>query len=489
MAAILLIGMGYMMNSRSTLIFFLLLAMLGSAPAAARDEAVACVQTYLNWQGYGSGAPDGQLGRRTTAAAEAFVASSGVSLPALSAENAAAWCDHANADSRYAAYRSFAYDGYGIIPRDVVFAAMQADLSDRQLACGFSLGPAGLESQEPITRISGFNSRMDNLYSVPGAREAETFVGSFAHATVVSYVSEDATSKTELLRILARWAGAGAFLGTESCVDLGGRLITSGKCAEWQDPEGQDPSSMKDATHSTFLMASLARAYLALLSDHETAAMAAEHTEIRNWITNGLGKRLKRVSEVYFGLNMGWYWPAINLDVARGDTKAARQKLARIAEALGELVNADGSIDDRTTRGDRALWYHYTSLGEVVMSMEMMRALDVPIDPRLEEHLHAAVDLFIRATADYAVIHPWARKRRNSSYEGETQDWDRYTWMESDFAGSWLHVYPYRYPGHPNAVALADLVGWRAKSASVDIDYGLGVGCLYSLAGGRLAAE
>ncbi len=478
-----------MMNSWPKLIVFLLLGTLGSAPAAARDEAVACVQTYLNWQGHGSGTPDGQFGRRTAAAADAFLAKSGASLPALSAETASIWCEFAQSDARYVAYQSFKYEGYGILPRDVVFAAMQADLSDRQAACGFSLGPVMLEKQEPITRISGFNSRMDNIASVPGAREAETFVGGFTHSAMVSFVTEDAESRSELLRILARWARAGAFLGTESCVDGDGILNMSGQCAEWRDPEGQDLSAMKDATHSTFLMAALVRAYLALLSGHETEAMAAEHAAIRDWITSGFGSRLKSVSQVYFGLNMGWYWPAINLDMAVGNTEAARKKLDRIADALGDLMNADGSIEDRTTRGDRALWYHYNGLGEVVMSMEMMRAVGMPVDPQLEDRLHAAVDLFIRATDDYAVIHPWASRRHNSSYEGETQDWDRWTWMESDFAGSWLHVYPYRYPGHPNAIALAERVDWRAKSASVDIDYGLGVGCLYSLAGGRLAAE
>lgn len=477
------------MSSWSTVIFFFLLAMLGSAPAAARDNAVTCVQTYLNWQGHDSGQPDGQLGRRTMAAADAFLAKSGASLPMLSAETAPIWCEFAQADARYVAYQSFSYEGYGILPRDVVFAAMQADLSDRHAACGFSLGPAMLEEQEPITRISGFNSRMDNLDLVPGAREAENFVADFTHSAMVSFVTEDAASKSDLLRILGRWARAGAFLGTESCVDEDGMLIMSGQCAEWQDPEGRDLSAMKDATHSTFLMVALARAYLALLSGHETEKMDDDHAAIRDWITSGLGSRLKRVSQVYFGLNMGWYWPAINLDMAVGDTQAARKKLNRIADALGDLMNTDGSIDDRTTRGDRALWYHYNGLGEVVMSMEMMRALDMPMEPQLEERLHTAVDLFIRATDDYAVIHPWASKRHNSSYEGETQEWNRYSWMESDFAGSWLHVYPYRYPGHPNAIALAARVGWHAKSASVDIDYGLGVGCLYSLAGGRLAAE
>ena len=101
------------MNSWSKLIVFPLLGTLWSAPAAARDEAVACVQTYLNWQGHGSGTPDGQLGRRTAAAADAFLAKSGASLPALSAETVPIWCEFAQTDARYVAYQSFSYEGYG----------------------------------------------------------------------------------------------------------------------------------------------------------------------------------------------------------------------------------------------------------------------------------------------------------------------------------------------------------------------------------------
>lgn len=110
------------------------------------------------------------------------------------------------------AYQSSSYEGYGILPRDVVFAAMQADLLDRHNAGGFSLGPAMLEAQAPITRISGFNSRMENLDSVPGAREAENFVADLTHAAMVSFVTDGAASKTDLLVILARWASYAAEL-------------------------------------------------------------------------------------------------------------------------------------------------------------------------------------------------------------------------------------------------------------------------------------
>lgn len=116
---------------------------------------------------------------------------------------------------------------------------------------------------------------------------------------MVAFVTEDAAAKSELLGVLAKWAEAGAFLGTESCVNEQGYLITTGRCTSWQRDDGQDPSAIMDAQHSTFLMASLVRAYLGLLSGHEEEALAAEHAAIEDWIEQGFARRLKRVSDVY----------------------------------------------------------------------------------------------------------------------------------------------------------------------------------------------
>jgi hypothetical protein len=77
------------------------------------------------------------------------------------------------------------------------------------------------------------------------------------------------------------------------------------------------------------------------------------------------------------------------------------------------------------------------------------------------EKLHKAVDLFVRAVDDFSVIHPWAKQRHNSSYKNETQDWNSRYWPNNDFAGSWLHIYPYRYPNNPNAEKLKAKVSRR----------------------------
>ena len=153
---------------------------------------------------------------------------------------------------------------------------------------------------------------------------------------------------------------------------------------------------------------------------------------------------------------------------------------------MAPLINEDGSVRQRTTRGNRALGYNYTSIGEIVMTMEMMRASGPSVDPGMKERLHKAVDIFVRAVDDFGVIDPWAEQRHNSVNDGETQDWKRFGWENTGFGGSWMHVFVYRYPDHPNAQALAAKVPWQAGSATTDTDYGLPMGCIYNLASGRV---
>ena len=457
------------------------------ANTAHANDSTACVQSFLALLGYNVGTVDGLLGPRTGAAAQAYLDDTAADLPPLARQTAAEWCAHARNDQRYQLLT--AHNSFGILPQQVFAAALQADSAERNRACG-SVSRQDLERlerQTPIHRISGFNSRMDNFEAVPGAEEAESFAGRFGQASVAAFARKDNQARTRLVRVLAKWARNDAFLGTISCVQPDGNLLNTGECVEWRQPDGQDLSGKKDHSMTTMLMAGLVRTYLALLADHERNALAEDHAAIDDWATNGFAPRLKRPSDVYFGLNMGWYWPAINLAMAKERTGNARRLLLRLERGLSRKVNRDGSIVDRTTRGDRALWYQFTSIGEIVVSLEMLRAAGLAPDRDFEDRLHAAVDLFLRATDDYSVLHPWASQRHNSSYKGETQDWDRNYWPNHSFGGSWLHIYPARYPDHPNSAALRRKVPWSARSATSDIDFGFGAGCLYNLASGRVS--
>lgn len=365
-----------------------------------------------------------------------------------------------------------------ILPVDVAEAVASAAGEGRGALCkSRDVSDAALATP-PILSISGLNSRQDNVDAVEGARQLEQFSEAFSAYAVLALATDDKALRERLIHKLAEWARAGALLGSRSCVN-NGVLNTKGKCSEWKDPDGRDLSGMKDATFTTFIGAGLVRSYYVALADFGREHLVEEHAAIETWITQW-STRLKRPGPVYFGLNMGWYWPSITNELAQGNKSRAIKQLKALESGLIKLINKDGSIVDRTTRGDRALWYHYTSIGEAVVSMELMRAAGMKPSSKLEDRLHAAVELFIRAVEDHSVLDRWAKVKRNSRYNG-SQDWSS-GWPNNNFAGTWLHIYPYRYPDNPNAASLRRMVKMTSRSAVADIDLGIGLGCLYNIA-------
>ncbi len=188
------------------------------------------------------------MGGKTRAAARAYLDATGADLPDLTADTAPGWCAAAEADAEYAALRDFQYGPNAILPRDVVFRAMQHQPDTRIAGCGrvypFQLDE--LERMAPVLKISGYNSRMDNASSVPGAPEAERFATTVADVTVSAYVTEDAAALTRIIGVLANWARAGAFLDTLNCVQPDGYISSRGACTQWTRSDGQDPSGIKD---------------------------------------------------------------------------------------------------------------------------------------------------------------------------------------------------------------------------------------------------
>ena len=366
-----------------------------------------------------------------------------------------------------------------IVPADVLSAVSRLPANKRAGFCpSNSYELDDIEKIEPILKIKGFTSRMSDVAdTLPGVRPSEKFATVFGANSVAAFATSDDATKRRLISLLAKWASAGAFLESESCV-RSGQLITSGNCGEWRKPDGTDLSAMKDATFSTFLSVGLIRAYYVALAD-SAPGMMSEHAAIKEWIGK-VALWLKKPSEVYFGLNMGWYWPSIIMDLAAGRKAKAIKKLKNIEIAMLQQVNDDGSIKDRTTRGDRAMWYQHTSIDEIVISMELMRAAGMPISDKLEKKLHSAVTLFVAAVDDPKTIDKWAKQAYHAVYTGK-QDWHS-GWENGDFAGSWFHIYPYRYPEQTAAKRLRELVPIDAQSATRDTDFGFGIGCLYNAA-------
>jgi hypothetical protein len=318
-----------------------------------------------------------------------------------------------------------------VLPADVLNAVQALAPQD---AATFCRRPdlRGFLGRQPPARIFGFTSRMSNVASVEGARDVEDFVAAVSQAAGYAVVSRDAGIRRDMMDVLTHWAGTGALLQTRSCTS-GGRLLES--CTEWTVPDGSDLSASKDFSAVQMAVSSLQRSYYLAAADFETAERAAQHQVIQNWFA-AFNDRMKTPSNVYFGLQMGWHWPAIDAAVAEGRTRQAASLTRDMLRGLDPLILGDGSIHERTTRGNRALWYHNSSLNETLHSFEMARALGIAPSANLEARLHAAVNLFIRSVVDPTVIDPWAAVAHNAIHTPGVQDWNP-NWRDTRWGGSW----------------------------------------------------
>lgn len=457
-----------------------LLAVSMAGPSNA-EPSVACVQDELTNLGFQPGPVDGALGGRSRAAANAFVSRTGIALPNLTDESAVLWCAEIKSFAKSPAAQIMRSRAAQLLPNDVLLDFAKSDPGRRARFCKATTAISALGRIEPVTKIKGFSSRQrtakgpDSKF-VPGARDVERFAQGFGGLAVHALAANNDQLKGELLDVLQKWANAGAFLDTYLC------KVNSRKCTQWTVPDGSDLSRVKDWEFAVNHASGLIRAYYITLADFQADQRQQQHDDIIAWIAS-IGKMLKRaddIPQVYFLGEV--FWPVIVNDYARGSTSAAHNKLRQIEHALDRAVfAADGSIKKATTRGDRALWYHFYGLSMVVPSMEMIRAAGIPISDRVEKRLHKAVALFLAALDEPEILDPWARTQRNSTYDG-SQDFELSGWMNFNGGGSWVHIYPYRYPDREEAVQLRDRASATSRSATSDVFFGLGLGCLYNAA-------
>lgn len=451
-----------------------------SSPSVATESAV-CVQQELTKLGYHPGPADGALGRRSVGAANLFASDIKLSLPELTNDTAAQWCTEIQAFAASPASAVLQSRVAQLLPKDVLLDFANAEPEERARLCRPRGSIQLLEQLQPVQKITGFTSRMrgkngPDSKHVPGARDTERFAEYFGGLAAYAWAADDIELKGKLLDVLQKWANQRAFLDTYVCA------VNSRRCTQWTVSDGSDLSRVKDWEFVVNHASGIIRAYFIALADFNPAERKQQHADIAAWIA-GIGKMLKRpesVLQVYFTGEV--YWPTIVNDYAAGRTSAAHRKLAQIERALDRVIlSSDGSIKKATTRGDRALWYHFYGLSMIIPSMEMIRAAGIPISSRVEDRLHKAVALYLDALENPDILDPWARKQRNSKYNGK-QDFDFYGWQNFSGGGSWLHVYPYRYSDREEAKRLRALVSTSSKSATGDAFFGIGLGCLYNAA-------
>ena len=370
------------------------------------------------------------------------------------------------------------------IPTDVIDQVSQSDVQQKLKFCvGDSeriFGQLQKLSEQPPLKLEGYNSRMDNRDDVIGAEQLDLFVLRMSEAYTDAWMTSDTSKKERLLDYLAKWAKSGALLDTYNCMSKG-YYDGLGECAEWRQKDGQDLSKAKDFGTAQISMMHLAYGYYLLLSDFNSED--SRHLSIQKWFKQFF-QRNPIKTDVYFGMDLGWNWPNVvygRLIGAGNFSKNNPDKLLkRAVKKLDSLINDDGSLVNRTTRGNRALWYHLTGLNETLITFEMARAAGIEISTDLDTRIQKAGEIFIRGFEDHSYMDRWAKEAYNSIYVPGEQIFNGS--FDTPNGNAAMFIFMYRYPESEPAKKIAQYLSHKPNAGRMDAYIGFGMGCFYAAA-------
>jgi hypothetical protein len=345
--------------------------------------------------------------------------------------------------------------------------------------CGFdNYYPAWSSIDKDLSfKIKGYNSRMDNWKEVEGHYSRDV---TYDYNAAITYamVSEDEKTKERLFEKLYQWAKSKRLTETKQCYTNNPNNSILKECeGEWSDPDGQDLAPIKDSTVAVQIALALNYSYNLFFVDYKVDD--PRHETIKEWFSF-FYKRVKPANDFYWGNSIGWYMP--NIFIKHQQNKKYTKMVKKLVKGANKWTLKDGSFKDRTTRGNRALWYHHNGLGEAFMVMEMAYAANVKLPKNYEKKLLLAVDLFHKAYLDNSYITKWAKKGHNSQFDENNPDYQKFNQrLDSiDFDAWWFHVIQYRYPDHPTSKFLQKELTSKARSLKTGSTVGFGVGCIYS---------
>lgn len=332
----------------------------------------------------------------------------------------------------------------------------------------------------PIKKFEGLWSNWKNGSSIPGFDATQKFTLAISNLAAVAKDTNDENLKHEVSNALYRMAVNGAFTDTRMCITSDGFM--DGTCTQWIDPNGNDVSAGQTANFVRINVESMRVSY-SLISDWVRLKNPSKHVKIKEWF-NFWSKQMYPLDRVYFGVGTaGYQWKIQDL-LDSGRAEDARVVALKLIDGLLPLINDDGSIVERTSRGNRALWYHFTSLNEIIVNINLAKRLGIQVPVELERKLHFAVDLFLRAIVDPDYISKWASAGHNNGGDGRSQEFwngrpnDFTGWFNSIIAGSWMFLYNNWYPNHNNSASIRKIVPMStARSQFTDTDY-VALGCL-----------
>lgn len=351
--------------------------------------------------------------------------------------------------------------------------AQAAVSSPQGVACTAVTDSSSLDTT-PVYKFYGLVSNWSNGDSVPGKLEGERFTWAVSNFSAVANEQNDTSLKSRVTSSLYRWAQADAYKGTRWC--WAANTYWDPTCTQWVDPNGNDLSAIQDMGYVQQNVEAIRRAY-SLISTWSKTNEPVKHAKIMEWLgffeTNS-----PPPDRVFFGLGMGRYhWKIQQVTDASG-IAATVPSVTNLLDGILPLINDDGSIAERTFRGNRGMWYHYTSLNEIMTSMYLAKQANVSINPLLETRLHKAVELFLNTLDNPAYIIPWASAGFNNGGDGKNQNFNFANWYNDPYGGSWVYLYSNWYPNHANTARLKQKVPLGSTvSASMDSQFGAPLGC------------
>ena len=328
-------------------------------------------------------------------------------------------------------------------------------------------------------RIEGYNSRMDNWNVVHGAG-SQNASEAFAEAVTFALVVQDDELTEKIFQKLYKWADEGALLGTTSCYNRNPNDKIKAHCeGEWSDKNGQDLAPIKDATASLEIAHAMMGSYYVLLADYKPND--PRHDTIKKYFKQW-NKRFPLVDKFYWGNLIGWSLP--NITIKWSQDKSYKGLVKNMIKGADRWILKDGSMKNRTTRGNRALWYHFTAINEAFLAMEIARAAGVKLPKNYEKELLLAVELWHKAYLDNSYITPWAKKAHNSQFDKNNPHYQKFNNKLSTQKRDswWMFAMQYRYPDHPTSKFLADKLSKRMYNQVTKVDplLGFGAGCVYA---------
>ena len=266
-----------------------------------------------------------------------------------------------------------------LIPADVMSKFKALPMKTKKKFCSANRRSKNLfYNTKPILKIKGYNSRMDNSKSVIGGESSGKFARSASVMLTSLWALEDDFNKELAFNNLYKWAEADAWGKTRRC-------YLNGSCGTyWARKDGQDPFPGHDDNQAALYVFHIAYAYHVTFADYYPAD--DRHITIKKWINKWVKTRMS-VNDG-FGNDSGWRIPDIFANARQGEVN--KNKIVNLLSFIDKNILDDGSIKNRTTRGNRSLWYHHASMAEIMIGLEIANSVGIEIPQSLLNKIEKA---------------------------------------------------------------------------------------------------